>query len=519
MASPSLQLRHFFKTVLPLAFLLLLGCQSKKEQPNIILIVADDLGYGELGSYGQQIIQTPNLDALAAGGMRFTQFYAGSPVCAPSRYVLMTGMHTGHSFIRGNDEWKERGNVWDYKEATKNPGLEGQRPIPDSTLLLSEVMKSGGYETAVIGKWGLGAPFTEGEPNQQGFDYFYGYNCQRQAHNLYPAHLWENDHKVALANDTVPPGTKLSKTADPSLDDSYAAYYQADYAPQKMQESALSFIKNHDKDKSFMLYYASPIPHVPLQVPEEYVMKYHEIIGEEEPYLGDKGYFPHKYPKAAYAGMITYLDDQIGELIATLKAEGIYENTIIMFTSDNGPTYAGGVDADYFNSAGPFSNDYGRTKGFTYEGGIRVPMIASWPGKIKPGSTSEHISAFYDIMPTLAHLGGLSIPSSIDGLSFASTLLGEAQPAHEYLYWEFPAYKGQQAVRMGDYKGVRNNMFEGNLEIELYNLKNDPAETMDISKSMPEITEEIATIMELAHEDAELPNFRIPVINKSKEKD
>ncbi len=519
MATPSIQLRNFFNTVLPLAFLLLLGCQPKKEQPNIILIVADDLGYGELGSYGQQIIQTPNLDALAAGGMRFTQFYAGSPVCAPSRYVLMTGMHTGHSFIRGNDEWKERGNVWNYKEATKNPGLEGQRPIPDSTLLLSEVMKSGGYETAVIGKWGLGAPFTEGEPNQQGFDYFYGYNCQRQAHNLYPAHLWENDHKVALANDTVPPGTKLSKTADPSLDESYAAYYQADYAPQKMQESALSFIKNRDKDKAFMLYYASPIPHVPLQVPEEYVMKYHKIIGEEEPYLGDKGYFPHKYPKAAYAGMINYLDDQVGELIATLKAEGIYENTIIIFTSDNGPTYAGGVDADYFNSAGIFPNAYGRTKGFTYEGGIRVPMIASWPGKIKPGSTSEHISAFYDIMPTLADLGGLSAPSSIDGLSFASTLLGEAQPAHEYLYWEFPEYKGQQAVRMGDYKGIRKNMFEGNLVIELYNLKNDPAETTDISKSMPEITEEIAAIMKIAHEDAELPNFRIPVINKSIEKD
>lgn len=515
------QSRHFFKLAFFLFPLVFFSCQQEESssKPNIILIVADDLGYGELGSYGQKIIQTPHLDALAAGGMRFTQFYAGSPVCAPSRYVLMTGMHTGHSFIRGNDEWKERGNVWNYKEAIKNPGLEGQRPIPDSTLLLSEVMKSGGYETAVIGKWGLGAPFTEGEPNQQGFDYFYGYNCQRQAHNLYPAHLWENDHKVALANDTVPPGTKLSKTPDPSSDDAYAAYYQEDYAPKMMQESALNFIKNRDKDKSFMLYYASPIPHVPLQVPEEYVMKYHEIIGEEEPYLGDKGYFPHKYPKAAYAGMINYLDDQVGELIATLKAEGIYENTIIMFTSDNGPTYAGGVDADYFNSAGIFPNAYGRTKGFTYEGGIRVPMIASWPGKIKPGSTSEHIGAFYDIMPTLAHLGDLSAPSSIDGLSFASTLLGETQPVHEYLYWEFPEYKGQQAVRMGDYKGIRKNMFEGNLEIELYNLKSDPAETTDISKSMPEVTAEIASIMKIAHEDAELANFRIPIINKSKDQD
>ncbi|OEK01503.1 N-acetylgalactosamine-6-sulfatase [Roseivirga sp. 4D4] len=502
--------------MLPLLFF---GCKEEQDAPppNIILIVADDLGYGELGSYGQKIIETPHLDALAAGGMRFTQFYAGSPVCAPSRYVLMTGMHTGHSFIRGNDEWKERGNVWNYKEAIKNPGLEGQRPIPDSTLLLSEVMKTAGYETAVIGKWGLGAPFTEGEPNQQGFDYFYGYNCQRQAHNLYPAHLWENDHKVALANDTVPPGTKLPETADPNLDASYANYYQADYAPAKMQESALDFIKDRDTNKPFMLYYATPIPHVPLQVPEEYVMKYHEIIGEEEPYLGQKGYFPHKYPKAAYAGMISYLDDQVGELIATLKAEGIYENTIIMFTSDNGPTYAGGVDADFFNSAGIFPNEYGRTKGFTYEGGIRVPMIASWPGKIAHGTTSDHISAFYDIMPTLSELGGLASPKNIDGLSFAAELMGRPQSVHDYLYWEFPEYKGQQAVRLGDYKGIRKNMFEGNLEIELYDLAQDPTESNDISNSKPEIVAEIKSIMEEAHEDAALPNFRIPIINKSKE--
>ncbi|OEK05088.1 arylsulfatase [Roseivirga misakiensis] len=509
-----------FSQLKPLFFLLvicLFGCQPTQEsKPNIILIVADDLGYGELGAYGQKIIQTPNLDALAANGMKFNQFYAGSPVCAPSRYVLLTGLHTGHSFIRGNDEWAERGKVWNYKEATKNPGLEGQRPIPDSTVLLSEVMKKAGYQTAVIGKWGLGAPFTEGEPNQQGFDYFYGYNCQRQAHNLYPVHLWENDHKVALKNDTIPPGTKLSANANPNDQSAYADYYQADYAPEKMQESALSFIKNRESDSPFLLYYATPIPHVPLQVPEAYVEKYRKIIGEEEPYLGQRGYFPHQYPKAAYAGMINYLDDQIGELIDLLKSEGIYENTIIMFTSDNGPTYAGGVDADYFNSAGPFSNDYGRTKGFTYEGGIRVPMIASWPGKIAPASTTEHISAFYDILPTLASIGGGEITNSIDGKSFLPTLIGKEQESHDHLYWEFPEYKGQQAVRMGNFKAIRKNMFEGNLTIELYDLTEDPKELVDISNENPEIVERINKIMVSEHEDAALSNFRIPVISGQK---
>ncbi|MFY0592479.1 arylsulfatase [Roseivirga sp.] len=506
------------KLSLIVSLIIFYSCQPTEEtKPNIILIVADDLGYGELGSYGQKIIQTPNLDKLADNGMKFTQFYAGSPVCAPSRYVLLTGLHTGHSFIRGNDEWAERGKVWNYKEATKNPGLEGQRPIPDSTLLLSEVMKNAGYQTAVIGKWGLGAPFTEGEPNQQGFDYFYGYNCQRQAHNLYPAHLWENDHKVALSNDTIPPGTKLAKDADPDNSNSYADYDQTDYAPEKMQKSALSFIKNRNANDPFLLYYATPIPHVPLQVPEEYVSKYRNIIGDETPYLGQQGYFPHQYPKAAYAGMINYLDDQIGELITLLKEEGIYENTIIMFTSDNGPTYAGGVDADYFKSAGPFSNDYGRTKGFTYEGGIRVPLIASWPGKISPGSSSDHISAFYDIMPTLVNIGGGQISSTIDGKSFLPALMGKTQSPHDHLYWEFPEYKGQQAVRMGNYKGIRKNMFEGNLQIELYDLANDPEELIDISNDNPEIVEKIAKIILSEHKDAVLANFRIPVISGTKE--
>ncbi|WP_420386219.1 arylsulfatase [Roseivirga sp.] len=505
----------------PLSFLLLsiliFACtpEEKTTPPNIVLILADDLGYGELGSYGQKIIQTPNLDQLAANGMRFSQFYAGSPVCAPSRYVLLTGMHTGHAYIRGNDEWTERGDVWNYKAAVEDPGLEGQRPIPDSIVTMAEVLAQSGYQSALVGKWGLGAPNTEGVPNQQGFDYFYGYNCQRQAHNLYPVHVWENDKKVALNNDTIPPGKKLAEGADPNQADSYSDYYQADYGPAKMHESALSFIKTRDKDRPFMLYYASPLPHVPLQVPAEYLEKYRKIIGEEEPYLGQNGYFPHQYPKAAYAAMIDYLDQQVGELIQTLKDEGVYENTLIIFTSDNGPTYAGGVDPEYFNSAGPFPNAYGRTKGFSYEGGIRVPMIASWPGKIEPGSTSDHIGAFYDILPTLAELSNTPLNKAVDGLSFASVLQsGKPGKEHEYLYWEFPSYNGQQAVRMGKWKGIRTNMMDGNLDIELYDLENDMAETENVANEYPDIVEDIRKIMESAHEEPAISKFSIPVISK-----
>ena len=499
-----------------LALLLaLLSCQPQETQaPNIILILADDLGYGELGSYGQKIIQTPNIDALAASGMKFTQFYSGSPVCAPSRYVLLTGQHTGHAFIRGNDEWGERGAVWDYKAAVADPRLEGQRPIPDSTITMAEVLAKSGYQSALIGKWGLGAPNTEGVPNKQGFDYFLGYNCQRQAHNLYPVHLWENNQKMVLRNDTIAPGTKLAAGADPNDPASYADYYQPDYGPAKMHEGALKFIKERDKNRPFMLYYASPLPHLPLQVPVEYVEKYRKIIGEEEPYVGQNGYFPHQYPKAAYAGMIDYLDQQVGELVQTLKDEGVYENTIIIFTSDNGPTYTGGVDAAFFDSAGPFQNPYGRTKGFTYEGGIRVPMIVSWPGKVEAGSTSDHIGAFYDLLPTFAEISNTSIDHKIDGISFAKAILKEpGQTEHEFLYWEFPSYNGQQAVRMGKWKGLRMNMMDGNMDIELYNMENDLAEEHNVAADNPEVVEQIRKAMEASHTEPEIARFKIPVLS------
>ncbi|WP_298262417.1 arylsulfatase [uncultured Lutibacter sp.] len=483
--------------------------KDEVKNPNIIYILADDLGYGELGVYGQEKIQTPNIDALASSGMIFTQHYAGAPVCAPSRYMLLTGKHAGHARIRGNDEWAERGDVWNYKKTVEDPNLEGQRPILNSTTTLGKVLQKAGYKTAVVGKWGLGAPLTEGIPTKSGFDFFYGYNCQRQAHQLYPKHLWKNEEKVWLANELIAPNTKLDKGADIMASESYQKYEQHEYAPALMQQEVLQFIEEN-KEQPFFMYYASPLPHLPLQVPHQYVDKYVKLFGEEAPYVGDKGYFPTRYPNATYAGMITYLDDQVGEIVQKLKDLDLYENTIIVFTSDNGPTYTGGVDAEYFNSAKPFSNEYGRTKGFTYEGGIRVPMIASWPGKIKAGSTTNHVSAFWDVLPTFGSLVNAELPKDIDGISFLPTLLEKGdQPTHQFLYWEFPSYQGQQAVRMGDWKGIRKNIFKGNMDIELYNLKEDPTEAINVADEYPEIVEKITTIMKEEHTPADIEKFKI----------
>jgi len=493
-----------------LAFLFT-ACNPSIEQetpPNIIIILADDLGYGELGVYGQSKIKTPNIDALARNGMRFTQHYSGAPVCAPARCVLLTGKHAGHAYIRGNDEWRERGEVWDYIKAFDDPNLEGQRPMPTNSVTIASELKKAGYTSGIFGKWGLGAPTTESIPTKQGFDYFYGYNCQRQAHNLYPGHLWENEEKILLNNELIAPSVKLDSLANPMEESSYAKFTQTDYAPAKIHEKAISFIERN-REKPFFMYYASPLPHLPLQVLSEEVEKYKGNFGEEAPYIGDKGYFPNRYPKATYAAMISYLDQQVGELVSKLKEESLYENTLILFTSDNGPTYLGGVDFEFFESSKPLTNGYGKTKGFVYEGGIRVPMIASWPGKIQAGTESNHMGAFYDFLPTLCEITDLPIPNNIDGISFKAALLGEEQTSHDYLYWEFPSYKGQQAVRMGNWKGIRKNIFEGNMEIELYDLSTDLQEQNNIATEHPEIVAQITSIMGEAHTPAELERFKI----------
>ena len=483
---------------------------NSNERPNIIYILADDLGYGELGSYGQQIIETPHLDALAKDGMRFTQHYTGAPVCAPARCILLTGQHAGHAFVRGNDEWKARGDVWSYQAMFDNPFLEGQRPLPDSIETIGEILQSVGYKTGIVGKWGLGAPTTEGVPNKQGFDFFYGYNCQRQAHTLYPMHLWKNNERVLLDNKNVAPHSNLTDGADSNDAASFADFSLNDYAPTLMQTEVLNFIKKN-KDEPFFMYYASPIPHLPLQAPQKWVDFYKKKLGKEEPYTG-KSYFPNQTPRATYAAMISYLDEQVGEIVSELKAQGLYENTLIIFTSDNGPTYTGGADTPYFDSAKPFKTEYGWGKGFVHEGGIRVPMIATWKGKIKPNSESNHISAFYDVLPTLCEVANTPIPTNTDGISFVPTLLGKKQDTHEFLYWEFPAYKGQQALRMGKWKAIRRNILEGNTTIELYNLENDIQEQNDIASDHPKVVEKIASIFKSEHRPAETERFRMAAL-------
>ncbi len=473
--------------------------QNKAEKPNIIYILADDLGYGELGCYGQELIETPHIDQLAAEGMLFSQHYAGAPVCAPSRCVLMTGKHMGHSYVRGNDEWRERGDVWNYKAQITDSTLEGQRPLPLETQTIGRILQRAGYKTAAVGKWGLGAPHTDGIPNKQGFDYFFGYNCQRQAHTYYPIHLYENEHRVYLDNDTVAPGTRLAKGADPYAIENYKPYNLKDYSPDLMFGRITSFVDKNRKEP-FFLYWATPIPHAPIQAPQKWVDYYTQKFGDEKPYDGKHGYFPHRYPHAGYAAMVSYLDDQVGQLINQLKELGIYDNTVIIFSSDNGPTYNGGTDSPWFGSGGPFNSEYGRGKGFLHEGGIRVPMIASWPGYIKAGSTSGHVSAFWDVLPTLCDIAGVEKPSDTDGISFLPELLGKKQKPHEYLYWEYPEYGGQLAVRMGDYKVIAKNVRrDNNITFELYDLKSDPLENNDIANQCPDIITKVSQILQEEH--------------------
>ena len=486
--------------------------EQNLSQPSIVFILADDLGYGELGCYGQEKIKTPNIDALAAEGMKFTQFYSGAPVCAPARCILLTGKHSGNAYVRGNNEWASRGEVWDFEKASNDPNLEGQYPMPAETVTIGKLLQGAGYKTACVGKWGLGAPFSDGVANKQGFDLFFGYNCQRQAHTYYPLHLWRNEEKVMLDNKLVVPGTKLKEGADPYDSASYVKFTQKEYSADLMISEALNFI-DENKAQPFFLYFASPIPHDPLQVPKEYVDSYRESFGDEEPYIGNKGYFPHRYPRAAYAGMISYLDDQVGQIIKKLKELGLYENTLIIFTSDNGPTYAGGVDAAFFDSGKPFRSDYGWGKGFTHEGGIRVPMLASWPGHIQPGSISNHISAFWDVLPSFCEIADIPVPNDTDGISFLPSLIGEAQIEHDYLYWEFPSYKGQQAVRMGKWKAIRKNIFEENMEIELYNLETDLREQTNLASEYPDIIEKMSEIMVISH----TPSSLFPLFESEKE--
>ena len=488
---------------------LLSGCSAQEKevkQPNIIYILADDLGYAELGCYGQEKIETPNIDALAEHGMRFMQNYSGTAVSAPSRCITFTGLHSGHAYIRGNDEMRVRGEVWSHEAMLRDSTLEGQRPLLAGTTTVATMLKKAGYTTGCIGKWGLGYPTSEGTPNKMGFDFFYGYNCQRQAHTYFPPFLYRNENREYLPNKLLIPGTKLDKGADPYDEKSYAKYTQKVYSCDLMYDEILKFVER-SKDQPFFLAWTTPLPHVPLQAPERWVKHYVDKFGDEEPYLGNQGYFPCRYPHATYAAMISYWDEQIGGLVQKLKDLGIYENTVIVFTSDNGPTFNGGSDSPWFDSAKPFKSEAKWGKASIREGGIRVPMIVSWEGKIKPGTTSNHICASWDVMPTACELAGIESPKT-DGISFLPELLGKKQQAHEYLYWEYPEAGGQKAIRMGKWKGlILNIRKEGEGKMMLFNLEEDPREQNDVAAQHPDIIKTMREKMNEAHEDPLVERF------------
>ncbi|MDA9373717.1 arylsulfatase [Flavobacteriaceae bacterium] len=481
------------------------------QRPNIIYILADDLGYGEIGVFGQKLIETPNIDNLAKSGMIFTDHYSGAPVCAPARSVLLTGNHSGNTHIRANGEWSERGNVWSFKAMLEDPYLEGQRPLLDSITTVAQVLHDNGYKTGMVGKWGLGAPLTNSIPNKKGFDFFYGYNCQRQAHTYYPTHLWKNETRDLLDNYIVTKQEGLDGL-DPNEPESYSKYNQNDYAPTLMHKEALNFI-SRNQSTSFFLYYASPIPHLPLQAPKKWVNYYQKKFGKEIPYTG-KSYYPNKTPRATYAAMISYLDEQVGELIEKLKEINQYENTLIIFTSDNGPSWVDHVDYKFFNSTGKFVNSRGTMKGSVSEGGIRVPMIASWPNKIKAGSKSNHISAFYDFFETACDVAGIDNEILTDGVSFYPEMIGGVQAKHDYLYWEYPASGGLQAIRMGKWKGVKNNLFKNPSKLKLFDLSYDEKELNDVSSKNPEIVKELEQKLKEAHSTPYLKEFIIPSLEQ-----
>ncbi len=472
--------RRFLKTLgvgaASATMLSLTQCQKQPvRKPNIIYIMADDLGYGDLGCYGQEIIKTPNLDKMADEGIRFSRHYAGTSVCAPSRSVLITGKHNGHTQVRGN----------------KQVEPSGQQPLQPNTTTVGTVLQQAGYYTGMIGKWGLGVEGTTGEPTKQGFDYYFGYLDQVLAHNYYPEYLLRNGERVYLDNEVK----YLGKDAWHEGLGSYSTK-KVDYSHDLFVKDTLKFIDEH-KEQTFFLYLPLTIPHNNGEAPDGQKQEAPDYgIYEGEDWPSD-----HK----GYAAMITRMDRDIGVILEKIKALGLDEYTFIIFTSDNGPMQERVGYTKFFDSNGPFRGG----KRDLFEGGIRAPMIARWPRHIQPGTMTDHISAFWDVMPTLAEVAGVDAPADTDGISFLPVLLGDEQPEHEYLYWEFHEQAGSQAVRWKKWKGVRLGVHENpDAPILLFDLEADLGEKNNVAAEHPDVVERIAQIMDDEHVPSEVFPWR-----------
>ncbi|MFH0758651.1 MAG: arylsulfatase [Bacteroidota bacterium] len=462
-----------------LAILSMVSCNSptpEARKPNIIFIMADDMGYGDVGCYGQEIIQTPGIDRLAARGIRFTQHYAGNTVCAPSRCALMTGYHMGHAGIRGN----------------KQAEPSGQWPVSDETVTIAEILKEAGYKTGMIGKWGLGTDVNSGDPLKQGFDFYYGYLDQVLAHNYFPEYLLRNGVREYLDNEVQYLDTALWHKGLGSY-----STKKNTYSHDLMAAEALTFIREN-RGQPFFLYLPFTIPHDNGEEP----------VGERQE-VPDYGIYQGEdwtRESKGYAAMITRMDKDIGAILDLLSELDLAENTIVFFTSDNGPVPEREY-TDRFNSNGPWRGG----KRYLYEGGIRVPLIVAWEGRIAPGTESDHISAFWDFLPTACDLAGTDIPEGIDGISMLPELTGNEQESHESLYWEFTEAGGAQAIRKGCWKLVRNQVIsEPPGTIELYNLGVDPGEESNVATDHQEVVADLLNLMERCR--TESPVF--PLLNQ-----
>ena len=435
------------------------------QPPNIIFILADDLGYGDIGCYGQQKISTPNIDALAKSGIKFTQFYSGSTVCGPARASFMTGLHTGHTPIRGNKTFES----------------EGQTPLPDSSVTIAMELQKAGYQTAAFGKWSLGFITTSGAPSKKGFETFFGYNCQSLAHNYYPDHLWSNEQRVEF------PDNLKANTV---------------YSADLIQQKAMAFIDTQKNDKPFFLYLPYTLPHADLTPPHDSIYDYYVQMFNEKPLKETDIRNLNKqsgelYPHAAFAAMVARLDKYVGEIVDRVKQKGIIENTVIIFTSDNGPHKEKGGDPEFFGSAGIYRG----IKRDLYEGGIREPLIIAWKGKIKPGSQTGHVAALWDFFPTFQQLANVPVTKNIDGISLLPALMNKPQQEHDYLYWEFHESGGRQAVRWKNWKAIKLNVSTANASgTELYDLAKDPSEKINIAAQYQKIVKQMEAFMKAAHQ-------------------